>query len=35
MVWHFWHCDEDYGRRFAEGAGMNLEKAKASAASSG
>ena len=29
MVWHFWHCDEDYGRRVAEGAGIDLEKAKA------
>ena len=29
MVWHFWHCDEDYGRRLAEGAGIDLEKAKA------
>jgi catalase len=28
MVWHFWHCDEDYGRRVAEGAGIDLEKAK-------
>ncbi|TLX60150.1 catalase [Stutzerimonas nosocomialis] len=27
MVWHFWHCDEDYGRRVAEGAGIDLEKA--------
>ncbi len=29
MVWHFWHCDQDYGRRVAEGAGIDLEKAKA------
>ena len=29
MVWHFWYCDEDYGRRLAEGAGIDLEKAKA------
>jgi catalase len=29
MVWHFWHCDEDYGRRVAEAAGLDLEKAKA------
>ena len=29
MVWHFWHCDEDYGRRVAEGAGIDLERAKA------
>jgi catalase len=29
MVWHFWHCDEDYGRRVAEGAGIDLETAKA------
>jgi catalase len=29
MVWHFWHCDEEYGRRVAEGAGIDLEKAKA------
>ena len=29
MVWHFWHADEDYGRRVAEGAGIDLEKAKA------
>jgi catalase len=29
MVWHFWHCDEDYGRRVAEAAGIDLEKAKA------
>ena len=28
MVWHFWHCEEDYGRRIAEGAGIDLEKAK-------
>jgi catalase len=29
MVWHFWHCDEDYGRRVAEGAGIDLGKALA------
>jgi len=29
MVWHFWHCDEDYGRRVAEAAGIDLEQAKA------
>jgi len=29
MVWHFWHCDEDYGRRVAEGAGIDLNAAKA------
>jgi len=29
MVWHWWHCDEDYGRRVAEAAGIDLEKAKA------
>jgi catalase len=29
MVWHFWHCDEDYGRRVAEAAGVDLEAAKA------
>ncbi len=29
MVWHWWHCDQDYGRRVAEGAGIDLEKAKA------
>jgi catalase len=28
MVWHFWHCDEDYGRRVAQGAGIDLAKAK-------
>lgn len=28
MVWHFWHCDEEYGRLVAEGAGIDLEKAK-------
>jgi len=27
MVWHFWHCDEDYGRRVAEGAGIDLNEA--------
>lgn len=29
MVWHLWHCDEDYGRRVAEIAGIDLERAKA------
>jgi catalase len=29
MAWHLWHCDEDYGRRVAEVAGIDLEKAKA------
>jgi len=29
MVWHWWHCDEEYGRRVAEGAGIDLERAKA------
>ena len=29
MIWHFWHCDEDYGRRVAEGAGIDLQKALA------
>jgi catalase len=29
MVWHFWHCDHDYGRRVAQGAGIDLDKAKA------
>jgi catalase len=29
MVWHFWHADEDYGRRVAQGAGIDLETAKA------
>ena len=28
MVWHWWHCDEDYSRRVAEGAGIDLEQAK-------
>jgi catalase len=28
MVWHFWHCDEDYGCRVAQGAGIDLEQAK-------
>ncbi len=28
MVWHFWHADENYGRRVAEGVGVDLEKAK-------
>jgi catalase len=29
MVWHLWHCDPDYGSRVAQGAGIDLEKAKA------
>jgi catalase len=29
MIWHFWHCDADYGRRLAEGVGVDLEQAKA------
>jgi catalase len=29
MVWHLWHCDEDYGARVAEVAGIDLERAKA------
>ncbi len=29
MVWHTWHCDPDYGKRVAEGAGVDLGKAKA------
>jgi catalase len=29
MVWHWWHCDEDYGRRVAEGAGIDLQRALA------
>lgn len=29
MVWHLWHCDEDYGRRVAQTAGIDLEKARA------
>ena len=29
MVWHFWHADEDYGRRVADAAGVDLERAKA------
>ena len=28
MVWHFWHCDEDYGRRVAEGAGIDSRRRK-------
>jgi len=27
MIWHLWHCDEDYGKRVAEIAGVRLEKA--------
>ncbi|NEU12062.1 catalase [Methylobacterium sp. BTF04] len=29
MVWHFSHADADYGRRVAEGAGIDLRKALA------
>ncbi|WP_181708605.1 catalase [Chthonobacter rhizosphaerae] len=29
MIWHFWHCDEDYGRRLAEGTGIDLQEALA------
>ena len=29
MIWHWWHCDEDYGRRVAKGAGIDLKKALA------
>jgi catalase len=29
MVWHLWHCDEDYGSRVAQAAGIDLERAKA------
>ncbi len=29
MIWHFWHCDADYGQRLAEGVGVDIEKAKA------
>ncbi|MGG5819697.1 catalase [Falsiroseomonas sp. HW251] len=29
MIWHFWHCDPDYGTRVAQAAGVDLEKAKA------
>ncbi|MDB5316458.1 MAG: katE [Rhodospirillales bacterium] len=29
MIWHWWHCDEDYGRRVAAGVGIDLEEAKA------
>ncbi|WP_430911040.1 catalase [Methylobacterium sp. sgz302541] len=29
MVWHFSHADADYGRRVAEGAGIDLQKALA------
>ena len=25
MVWHFRHCDEDYGRRVADGLGLSLD----------
>jgi catalase len=27
MVWHFHHCDPDYGRQVAQRAGVDLEKA--------
>jgi catalase len=29
MIWHFWHCDQDYGQRLAQGVGVDIEKAKA------
>src|SRR3712207_4949029 len=29
MIWHFWHCDPDYGTRVAQGVGVDLERAKA------
>lgn len=29
MIWHWWHCDEDYGQRVAQGLGVDLEEAKA------
>jgi catalase len=29
MVWHLWHCDEDYGSRVAAIAGIDLQKARA------
>jgi catalase len=29
MVWHFSHCDEDYGREVARRAGLDLGKALA------
>ncbi|WP_237479613.1 catalase [Lichenibacterium dinghuense] len=29
MVWHFLHCDEDYGTRVAQGAGIDIAKARA------
>jgi catalase len=29
MIWHFWHCDPDYGQRLADGVGIDIEKAKA------
>ncbi len=25
MVWHFTQCDQEYGRRVAEGLGMSLD----------
>ena len=28
MVWHFWHCDQDYGKRVSAAAGIDLSKAK-------
>lgn len=27
MVWHFYHCDEDYGRQVAQRAGIDLQQA--------
>ncbi len=27
MVWHLYHCDEDYGTQVAKRAGVDLEKA--------
>ena len=35
MVWHFWHCDEDYGRRVAEGAGHRPREGQGAAAAAG
>ncbi|TFV91998.1 catalase, partial [Oxalobacteraceae bacterium OM1] len=28
MVWHLWHCDNDYGKRVAQIAGVDLSRAK-------
>lgn len=28
MVWHFWHCDPDYGARVAQAAGIDLDAAR-------